>query len=46
MESGCLKKSTIYLDNSKEIVLKLVNNKMDLGEIDYVSMCFIQGMFH
>jgi len=46
MESGCLKKRTIYLDNSKEIVLKQDNNKMDFGEIEYVSMCFIQGMFH
>jgi hypothetical protein len=46
MRSGYLKKRTAYLDNSKEIVLKLDNNKMDFGEIEYVSVCFIQGMLH
>jgi len=46
MEIGCLKKRTVYLHNSKEIVLKLDNNKMDFGEIECVSMCFIQEIFH
>jgi hypothetical protein len=46
MGSGCLEKRAVYLDNSKEIVLKLDNKKMDFGEIECVSMCFIQGMFH
>jgi len=39
-------KRTIYLDNLKGIVLKMDKNEMDFGEIEYVSMCFIQGMFH
>jgi len=26
--------------------LKMDKNEMDFGEIEYVSMCFIQGMFH
>jgi len=32
-----VKKHTVYLDKSKEIVLKLANNKMDFGETEYVS---------
>jgi hypothetical protein len=46
MGSGCLKKLTIYLDNSKEIVLKLDDNKMDFGEIEYICMCLIWRIFH